>query len=83
MAKAKQTEEEMIYGSRPVTPAKRRFANGTTPSKTPKQRKVTGKLNYCNLLIMITKLQLIYTTCMRQERRILVIFSRSVTFAHM
>ena len=39
-AKAKQTEEEMIYGSRPVTPAKRRFANGTTPSKTPKQRKV-------------------------------------------
>ncbi|XP_076104948.1 protein regulator of cytokinesis 1-like isoform X1 [Mytilus galloprovincialis] len=39
-ARAKLMEEEMIYGSKPTTPAKRRFIG--TPSKTPtnKQRRI-------------------------------------------
>lgn len=40
-ARAKLMEEEMTYGSKPTTPAKRRFIG--TPSKTPtnKQRRVS------------------------------------------
>lgn len=45
-------EEEMTYGSKPTTPAKRRFIG--TPSKTPvnKQRKVSlnCRINYITLL---------------------------------
>ena len=42
--KAKEMEEEMIYGSKPVTPGKRRFIG--TPAKTPnsKLRKVRAVL---------------------------------------
>ena len=37
--KVKELEEEMIYGSKPVTPGKRRFIG--TPARTPnKMRKV-------------------------------------------
>ncbi|XP_060551130.1 protein regulator of cytokinesis 1-like [Ruditapes philippinarum] len=39
-AKTKLMNEEMIFGSKPSTPVKRRFQPTTTPSKTPKYRKI-------------------------------------------
>ncbi|KAL4232074.1 carboxypeptidase C prc1 [Mactra antiquata] len=39
-AKSKLMKEEMIYGSKPSTPVKRRFQTNNTPSKTPKYRKI-------------------------------------------
>ncbi|WAR22447.1 PRC1-like protein [Mya arenaria] len=39
-AKTKQMNEEMLFGSKPSTPVKRRFQPTNTPTKTPKQRKV-------------------------------------------
>ncbi|XP_046334337.2 protein regulator of cytokinesis 1-like isoform X1 [Haliotis rufescens] len=43
-AKAKQIQEEMIFGSKPATPSKRAFG-GTTPQKTPNK---VRKLNDTN-----------------------------------
>ncbi|XP_052225919.1 protein regulator of cytokinesis 1-like isoform X3 [Dreissena polymorpha] len=39
-AKTKQLNEEMIFGSKPSTPVKRRFQPTNTPTKTPKHRKI-------------------------------------------
>ncbi|XP_052773912.1 protein regulator of cytokinesis 1-like isoform X2 [Mya arenaria] len=39
-AKTKQMNEEMLFGSKPSTPVKRRFQPTNTPTKTPKQRKI-------------------------------------------
>lgn len=39
-AKTKLMNEEMIFGSKPSTPVKRRFQPTNTPTKTPKYRKV-------------------------------------------
>jgi hypothetical protein len=51
-AKTKLMNEEMIFGSKPSTPVKRRFQPTTTPSKTPKYRKVKPK-NACFVVNVI------------------------------
>ena len=50
-AKAKQMEEELMFGSKPITPAKRRM--GTTPGKTPnsKLRKVSLYVDWVLYLV--------------------------------
>ncbi|XP_053406995.1 protein regulator of cytokinesis 1-like isoform X2 [Mercenaria mercenaria] len=39
-ARTKLMNEEMIFGSKPSTPVKRRFQTTNTPTKTPKYRKI-------------------------------------------
>ena len=65
-------EEEMIYGSKPSTPVKRRFQN--TPTKTPKYRKVSSYVFMYACVTYLEGLQGFSLTC------ILAVFNPNTLF---